>query len=290
MTRRSFVAAAAAAPSLFAAGGRPPLCIFSKHLAKLNYDQLGKAAREFGFDGVDLAVRPGGHVEPARVTEDLPKALAAIRAHGVEVPMITTGLLTPDDPAARPTLSAAAKGKVTYFKTGYWRYKKTGGAELLLTQVKQATHGLAAIGKEYGIQLGFHNHSGDYVGSAVWDTRFILEGTDPKWAGYYFDPGHATIEGGLHNWKLSTEIVLPRMKMVAIKDFVWAKKNGKWVVEWTPLGEGMVNWPEVFAAFARARYTGPLSLHLEYDTPDEHAAIARDLAFLKKQVSAAYST
>jgi L-ribulose-5-phosphate 3-epimerase len=290
MTRRTFMTVPVAAAAAAAAGTQPPLCIFSKHLADLNYDQLGKAAKDFGFDGVDLATRPAGHVLPEKVTTDLPKAFEAIRAHGVSVPMITTGLLSPADPAARPTLSTAARLKIAYFKTGYSRYKPAVDVEKVLAEVRTATHGLVDIGKEYGIQLGFHNHSGDYVGTAVWDTRAILEGTDPRWAGYYFDPCHATIEGGLYGWTLSARMALPRMKMVAIKDFYWKKTGDKWRVEWCPLGEGMVNWAQVFSMFAKARYMGPLSLHVEYKTTDEHAAIAKDLEFLKKQVSAAYKS
>ena len=90
VTRREFFAAAAlwqAKPPT------PQLCIFSKHLANLDYEQLGKTTRELGFDGVDLTVRAKGHVLPERATEDLPRAVETVRAHGVAVPMITTELL-----------------------------------------------------------------------------------------------------------------------------------------------------------------------------------------------------
>jgi sugar phosphate isomerase/epimerase len=50
-----------------------------------------------------------------------------------------------------------------------------------------------------------------------------------------------------------------------------------------------VQWQQVFALLAAARFSGPISLHLEYEAADELAAIARDLAFVKKQVAAAYS-
>ena len=54
------------------------------------------------------------------------------------------------------------------------------------------------------------------------------------------------------------------------------------------MGKGMVDWGRVFAGFAGAGFTGPMSLHLEYESPDELAAIARDFEFVKKQVGAAY--
>ena len=49
-------------------------CVFSKHLHWLSVDVLADALAEIGFDGVDLAVRPGGHVEPERVETELPAA------------------------------------------------------------------------------------------------------------------------------------------------------------------------------------------------------------------------
>ena len=39
-----------------------------------------------GFDGVDITVRKGGHVEPGRVAQDLPPLVKLLRAHNLEVP------------------------------------------------------------------------------------------------------------------------------------------------------------------------------------------------------------
>jgi hypothetical protein len=44
----------------------------------------------------------------------------------------------------------------------------------------------------------------------------------------------------------------------------------------------------VFAGFASAGFTGPISLHVEYEPADELAAIAKDLEFMKRQVREAY--
>ncbi|MGH9660833.1 MAG: sugar phosphate isomerase/epimerase family protein [Bryobacteraceae bacterium] len=288
MTRRETLAVLLAAPSAAQARRLPPLCLFSKHLPKLNWDELGKTVKQMGFDGVDLTVRAAGHVLPERAGEDLPKALDAIRAHGIEVPMITTGLVSASDPAARPTLGAAARGRVPYFKLGYWRYRNAKRVETILDDVKRDTAGLVALAKEYGIEAGFHNHSGDYVGTAVWDTRAIIGAMEPQWIGYYYDPCHATAEGGVYGWRLSLQVALPRIKMVALKDFYWAKKGREWKMTMCPLGEGMVDWKTVFGDLARGNFSGPISLHVEYETPDEPAAIARDFEFMKKTITAAY--
>ena len=65
------------------------VAIFSKHLQFLAEEEMAQAAAGIGFDGVDITVRKGGHVEPERVRQDLPPLVGIIRKHGLEVPMIT---------------------------------------------------------------------------------------------------------------------------------------------------------------------------------------------------------
>src|SRR5579864_7090170 len=97
LLQASFAAAmstAATASSSF----RGDLCLFSKPVPQLNWNELAQAVKAAGFGGIDLTVRKRGHVNPERVKEDLPKAVEAIRAEGLKVPMITTELLSADDP------------------------------------------------------------------------------------------------------------------------------------------------------------------------------------------------
>lgn len=289
MDRRAFLTTVAAAPALGQAPrAKPVLCIFSKHMARFAWDELGEQAKRLGFAGVDLTVRPKGHVLPERVTEDLPRAVESIRRHGLEVPMITTDLKDASDPAAKPTFAAMRKLGIRLYKPGYWRYERGVPAERTLRECRRKLEGLLELGREYGVTAGLHNHSGAYVGCAVWDYRELLAGVKPEEAGFYFDPGHAVIEGGSYNWRVSLDVVLPRMKMAAIKDFIWENRGGRWQVSWRPLGEGMVGWQEVFRAFAQAGFAGPLSLHLEYPGGDDIPSIAKDLEFLRRQVDAAY--
>ncbi|HLY19047.1 MAG TPA: sugar phosphate isomerase/epimerase family protein [Bryobacteraceae bacterium] len=290
LSRRAFAVGGAAALQVRAQTPRalPTICLFSKHLPKIHYADLGGVLKDLGFGGCDLTVRPGGHVEPALAPADLYRAVEAIRAEGVEVPMITTAFVSAADPTLRSVLAIAGRMKVPYFKLGYWPYRPGDNIETRVAEVRREVAGLVAQGRAYGMAAGFHNHSGNYVGEAVWDGRAIIEGLDPNWIGYYFDPCHATAEGGEAGWNISMRLALPRIKMVALKDFYWEKANGKWSMRMCPIGEGMVNWAQVFALLAAAHFGGPLSLHLEYEATDQLSAIARDLAFVKKQVAAVY--
>jgi sugar phosphate isomerase/epimerase len=305
-TRREFVqvTAAAGAAALLptqdslgasARGGfRGTLCFFSKHLPELDGRGLGKALKPLGFEGVDLAVRPKGHVEPARVAELLPVFVDAIRAEGLAVPFITTALTSAADPAARPTLETAAALKISSFKPGYYHYT-FADVRKELAAVASQLRGLADLSASTGVRLGFHNHAG-YVGGGIWDIAPVIDALGPT-SGYYFDVRHAVVEGGDGGWKSAFNIVAPRLNMIALKDFYWEKGPDGWRQINCPMGQGMVNWKAYFALLANAGFHGPASLHLEYDIPgataaarQEHtlAAASRDLAFVRAGFAEAY--
>lgn len=242
-----------------------PIVLFSKHLPDLNWSDLGAAVRAAGFGGVDLTVRPGGHVEPARVNDDLAPAVRAIRDAGSQVPMLTTGLTRADDPAAGPTFTTARAVGVPLLKAGYYRYAfKDVRAEL--ADATRAFAGLARLAADAGVTIAYHNHSG-YIGAPVWDALQMVEPLDARAAGYYFDIRHAVVEGGDAGWRVATQMVAPRLRMLAAKDFYWDKRqNGRWQIVDCPLGDGMVDWPAFFSEIARTTFSGPISIHLEYET------------------------
>lgn len=260
-------------------------CLFSKHLPELGWKELADAVKDAGFEGVDLTVRAQGHVLPERAADDLPRALDAITSRGVKVPMITTELTSARSPFAKPILQAAARGGVKYFKTGYWRYSPTGDVRAELSATGDDLKELAVLAEASGIGLGFHNHAA-YVGAALWDIAPAMDRLNPRWAGYYFDPRHAVAEGGAGAWKAATRLVLPRLKMLALKDCYWSKTPKGWMVENCPLGDGMVEWSWVSQTIRSSGFNGPISVHLEYEIPpgtqNTLNAARRDLAIAKK--------
>ena len=293
ITRRRFalggvLGSAALQAAAQAPRAMPTICVFSKPLQKIHYADLGGVLKDLGAPGCDLTVRPGGHVEPTLAPADLYRAVEAIRAEGVEVPMITTAFVSVADPGLRPTLAIAGRMKVPYFKLGYWMYRPNDNILTRVAEVRRDAAALRGQGRLYGMAAGFHNHSGNYVGAAVWDGRAVIDELDPNWIGYYFDACHATAEGGEGGWNIALRMALPRIKMVALKDLYWEKAGGKWTMRMCPIGEGMVKWPEVFALLAAARFAGPLSVHIEYEPADVLTAVQRDLEFVTKQVTAAF--
>ena len=246
------------------AGPGMPIVMFSKHLADLAWGDLGKAVREAGFDGVDLTVRPSGHVVPARVAEDLPRAVAAIRDAGSMVAMLTTGLTKPSDPAAAATFAAARGVDVRLLKAGYYRYAFADVRRELDAAVADF-RGLVGMAAQAGVLLAYHNHSG-YIGAPGWDALRLIDGLPATATGLYFDVRHATVEGGDAGWRVATQMAAPHLRMLAAKDFYWDKgRDGRWRIVDCPIGDGMVDWKGFAAEIRRAQFSGPVSLHIEYE-------------------------
>lgn len=239
--------------------------VFSKHLQFLDYGDMAKAAKDIGFDGVDLTVRPKGHVEPENVVKDLPRAVAAIREAGLQAVMMTSDVNNVDDPVNVQVLKTAAEQGIKYYRTAYYKFPKDGGTyRQNLDIFKAQFDALGKMNSELGLHGAYQNHAGTNLGSYITDIAYLLEGNDPRWLGCQYDIRHATVEGGTA-WPLGLRWVKDHIKFIAIKDFAWGEKNGKPWPENVPMGEGVVDFKELFKQFREYKIHPEVSLHYEYD-------------------------
>jgi sugar phosphate isomerase/epimerase len=117
----------------------------------------------------------------------------------------------------------------------------------------------------------------------LWDIYELIRNLPAEQLGIAYDVRHATVEGG-QSWPLEFQLVRSHLNMVFVKDFAWDGRRVKNV----PLGSGMVN-PDFFEMMRAARFTGPISLQMEYIDHRDPAllnesltAIANDMKVLQK--------
>jgi sugar phosphate isomerase/epimerase len=245
--------------------GKTTVHIFSKHLQWLDYGGMAETAAELGFDGIDLTVRPGGHVLPERVEDDLPRAVEAAKKAGVPIIMMATVVNDPRDPRTEPILRTAGHLGIRYYRMGYYRYDREKTIPGQLAEIRPTVADLVAMNEEHGIAGTYQNHAGDgYLGAPLWDLYTLLKACDSRWLGCQYDIRHATVEGGT-SWPTTLRLLAPHINTLVAKDLRWAREGNSWRPENCPLGEGMVNFPAYFKALDRERIAGPMSLHLEYD-------------------------
>jgi len=274
-----------------------PTCIhaLSKPLQWLSYAALAELMAETGYGGIDYTVRPGGHVVPERVADDLPRAVELARKAGLKVEMITTAIVDPADPNTETILKTAASAGVKYYRMGYLAYDGRLGIEASLQKHRAAMKGLAELNRTYTIHGAYQNHAGGRVGGPVWDVYELLRDLDPRWIGCQYDVRHAVIEG-FNSWPVGFRLLHPWIKCTDFKDFTWVQSaGGKWSAESVPAGEGAVDFDTYFKLVSELRVAGPISVHFEYP-PFERAtqalsdaenrrvcaaAMRKDLAVLK---------
>ena len=278
ITRRHFIktvgTASAAMPfwnqSAFAAHHKPneiikhPVCIFSKHLQWLDFEDVGKFVRDLGLDGVELSVRPGGHVEPDQVETVLPRAVEKITAAGVSVPMMVTRISDPDDPATEKVIKTAAGLGIKYYRMAYYSYDESRGILEHLDELKGKFARLAELNRKYRIHGAYQNHDGTRVGASLWDIWYLVRDLDPNWMGCQFDIRHAMAEGG-RSWVNDLKLLRGHIRSTVAKDFIWARNDaGTWKSKHVPIGEGMVDFDAFYRLIRELQIPGPITMHVEY--------------------------
>tara|TARA_R110001583_G_scaffold23950_1_gene87789 strand:- start:1011 stop:1976 length:966 start_codon:yes stop_codon:yes gene_type:complete len=237
--------------------------IFSKHLQFLDYKTTGEMAAEMGFSGVDLTVRPKGHVLPELVKLELPEAISAIKKAGSNCQMITTSIESVDNSFDVDIIKTAANLGVDYYRTNWFKYKEDLSMYGSLDFYQKEIEKLSELNKELGIIGCYQNHAGTDIGSSFWEVDSLLKLANPTYFGAQYDIRHAMVEGG-YSWENGFELLKSQIKVIVLKDFVWGKVNGKWEAINTPIGEGSVDFTKYFKLLKKHNLKPPVSLHLEY--------------------------
>ena len=242
-----------------------PICAFTKCLQFLNFDEIGEVLSFLGFDGADITLRPGGQVEPSEVKTALPLAVKTLQKNNITIPMVVTAITDAGEPFTQSTLQALADSGIKYYRMGWMKYEESKTIQQNLDTHKKAFEKLAALNEKLGIHGDYQNHSGNSVGSPVWDIYEVVKNVNPKYLGVQYDIRHAMTEGA-YSWMLGMKRIAPWIRTIDIKDFVWGKnEKGEWHHQNVPLGEGMVNFDEFLKEYAKLNVEAPISIHYEYD-------------------------
>ncbi len=217
------LALAAQAAKMSGQTGKLKVDAYSRHLQWLRTpDEVAEAVIEMGFDGIDLTVRPyPGHVDPAKVTTDLPPFVNAIRKHGIRVDTITCPITDADSPNAEAILSTASQLGIRHYWWGTFRYDTNTPVMSQLDALKPRVEKLAKLNEKYRMKAMYHTYSGSaIVGAALWDFLYVLRNFDPAYVSFHYDLGHQTTAGGGGTWALSLRAAGPYIGGVSLKDQV----------------------------------------------------------------------
>ncbi|MEX2564608.1 MAG: sugar phosphate isomerase/epimerase family protein [Cyclobacteriaceae bacterium] len=241
------------------------IMVFSKALDWLtDYADLCQIVAETGFDGIELTVRPGGHVLPEKVEDDLPRVVEEAQKAGIKILMITTAISSSNDPLTHRILKTAQEQGIGFYRMGGMSYAPDISVERNMEEFKIKFRELQGINKEYGIHGAYQNHAGGTRFSAsIWDLWLVLKDLDPQWIGCQYDSRHAQLEGGAW-WPLGMELLSPYIHSTVVKDFKWLADGQNLKVQNCPIGEGAVDFKKHFEQVNKLSIKGPISLHFPY--------------------------
>jgi sugar phosphate isomerase/epimerase len=237
--------------------------LFSKPLDGYDFDFICECAALSGVGGLDLTVRPGGKVEPAKVETDLPELIEKARSYNLITDMIVTGIASYREPYTTSVLKTASEHGVKYYRLGWFEYDFKKGVIESIQQYRKDLTGIAEINRKYKIVGCCQNHAGSHIGAPVWDLHELFRDLSPDVLGSQYDVRHAMVEG-TDTWMIGMRLIASHIKTLAIKDFTWKTIDGRPQPVTVPMGEGMVDWDIYFNLVKELGLNVPITLHAEY--------------------------
>ena len=264
--------------------------LFTKLFRGRSLDEIASSARDLGFDGIDLLIRPGHQLEPD-APEKIPEAVRALERAGLTVPMATTDLTDPTRLPAERLLAGCAEAGIKVVRLGYWKYDPERGYAACFEAARRDLDALARLAGQTGVRLAVQLH-GDTIHGSGSQAAALLAGHDPALIGAYPDPGNQVVQDGREDWRFTFDVLGPWLCCVGVKNGGWfpadlaPSGHRRWRSDWLGIPDGMVPWDEVIGFLARSGYDGLLSFHSHYEVPLPQALeqTRLDLQFVRRQI------
>ena len=240
----------------------------SKFFEHLSVRQLGEKARELGYDGIDICVRPGHPVDLENAVQVLPEACQIWQEQGLVCPLATApvSFLEAGAPAAERLYQACAQAGIPCIKIGYWRFAEGDDYWDLLARAREGLQAFAGLSAQYQVKTCCHTHSGPCLGSNCAGVMHLVKDFDPQLVGVYLDFGHLGFDG--EDMAMGLGMIRDYLSVVGVKDGFHAPRpedcEPPYVPMFTPLGRGSVDWRRALRLLVGMGYDGALAVHTEY--------------------------
>jgi sugar phosphate isomerase/epimerase len=123
--------------------------------------------------------------------------------------------------------------------------KSDGGIEARMADTVKVCQACRSRAQDAGVKIAIENHAGDMQ---AWELVTLIEAAGKDYVGATLDSGNATwtVEDPL----ASLETLAPYVASTGVRDsMVWEDADGA-KVQWTAIGEGLVDWKKYFEKFA----------------------------------------
>jgi sugar phosphate isomerase/epimerase len=245
-------------------------------------EEIAEACHQIGAPTIDLTVRAyPGHVQPDKVTTDLPPFVKALAAHGITVTSMAADIIDDKTPFIEEMLGTAASLGIRY---NWWRgfsFDSTKPYPPQIEAFKPRLDRLAKIQEKHGMKAMYHPQGGPFF-----DQLELIRNFDPRYISIHFDTGH---------WMQIAQSNMAAMIMMAgpyVGGFVWkdgvvekrdpaadaasAPNEGRggrggrggsvngWTTRQVPVGTGMVDFALAARTLKLIDFDGPTECQPEW--------------------------
>jgi sugar phosphate isomerase/epimerase len=191
-------------------------------------EEIADAAIEMTFSGVEPTITGGaGHIDPAKVTTELPAFVKVMQKHGLKVTQVRGGNQTSvEQPNLEPMVAAMGQCGARYYWCGTDNYDFSKPLQPQLDAIKKKVEAFVKLNEKHNTTLMYHTRAGaNSVGSVVWDLLYVMKDFDPKYVGFHWDSGHMALHGG-NMWELLLRTAGPYVVAMSWKDRSWQQNLG----------------------------------------------------------------
>jgi hexulose-6-phosphate isomerase len=253
--------------------------------------EAARQARAAGFEVFEPTINAEGELTPTTGEADCRRIADEIRATGLEISSVATGMwiqthYTAEDPAVREAamrLTLACLDRARWLGAGavlvipgLVRHEARPrellcSYETALTRTYHALQQLMPEAERRGVTLAVENMWNSFLLSPL-EMRDLIDRVNSAWVGVYLDVGNLLRYGMPEDW---IRILGRRLSRVHVKDYKLAVGTREGFV---PPGDGDANWPAIVEALRQTGYDGPLICEGKGDPADMAARLERILA------------
>lgn len=237
---------------------KPLISVFTKPWTD-PLPELAAKLTDLGFEGVELAVRPGYQVLPENVSMDLPKAVKLLEENGLKVASIAGEI-------DEVTINSCGQAGVGIIRICAPIDMGIGYLASIDSYRRRFDAVLPALERN-GVAIGVQNHYGENIGSAA-GLAHLLTDYDPKLICAVLDMGHCAVDG--EPVRMAVDIARPHLNgLVNFKSACHLRANGpeleaEYVVHWTTHDHGGYNWRQLVSELYGAGFGGTFCMPAEY--------------------------
>jgi sugar phosphate isomerase/epimerase len=148
--------------------------------------------------------------------------------------------------------------------------KTEGGIEARMADTVKVCKACRSQAMDAGVKIAIENHAGDMQ---AWELVGLIEEAGKEYVGATLDSGNATWT--MEDPLASLETLGPYTLSTGTRDsMIWEYEEGA-KVQWTAMGEGLVDWKKYFERFAALCPNTPVNLEII-------SGFARPVPFLKE--------